>query len=188
LTENETKGMRFVNAGIKMFVKQDVQGQNTCPWRIQTDGLNLIEPWVDGNRVIRLNKKDTLKKLLIEMFIKVSGEDWMKLGEISEAVRDMGMGCAILIIESNPDDPDGFTERMVMPIWRGISSVNLMLPKEDRKAYLLRLYNDESPLIDHSNIIYNRKLAAKQQEEERKKAQKPKTAEDGQTSSDDDSS
>ena len=26
-----------------------------------------------------------------------------------------------------------------------------MLPKEERRAMLLRLYNDESPLIDHSN-------------------------------------
>lgn len=25
-----------------------------------------------------------------------------------------------------------------------------MLPKEERRAMLLRLYNDESPLIDHS--------------------------------------
>jgi len=26
-----------------------------------------------------------------------------------------------------------------------------MLPKEERRAMLLRLYNDESPLIDHSH-------------------------------------
>lgn len=29
-------------------------------------------------------------------------------------------------------------------------SLNLMLPKEDRKAMLLRLYNDTTPLMDHS--------------------------------------
>jgi multisite-specific tRNA:(cytosine-C5)-methyltransferase len=109
LTQNEGKGIRFVNAGIKMFVKQDVQGQDACPWRIQTDGLNLIEPWIDGTRVIRLNKKETLRKLLIEMFIKVSGEDYKQLGEISEPIRDLPMGCAILIVESNPEDPEGFT-------------------------------------------------------------------------------
>lgn len=35
-------------------------------------------------------------------------------------------------------------------MWKSMASINLMLPKEDRKAMLLRVYNDDSPLIDHS--------------------------------------
>ena len=35
-------------------------------------------------------------------------------------------------------------------MWRSMASVNLMLPKEERKAMLLRIYNDDTPLIDHS--------------------------------------
>ena len=31
-----------------------------------------------------------------------------------------------------------------------MASVNLMLPKEERKAMLLRIYNDDSDLIDHN--------------------------------------
>ena len=42
------------------------------------------------------------------------------------------------------------SERMVFPIWKGQHSLNLMLPKEDRKAMLLRIYNDETPLTDTS--------------------------------------
>lgn len=42
------------------------------------------------------------------------------------------------------------SERMVLPLWRSLHSLNLMLPKDDRKAMLLRLYNDDSPLMDHS--------------------------------------
>jgi type IV secretory pathway VirB9-like protein len=58
------------------------------------------------------------------------------------------------------------------------------------RAYLLRLYNDETPLIDHSNIIYNKKLAAKQQQEEQEQEQEnarkaEAAAEGGQTSSED---
>lgn len=44
-------------------------------------------------------------------------------------------------------------ERMVLPLWRSLASINLMLPKEERKAMLLRLYNDDSPLIDHSQNV-----------------------------------
>lgn len=39
-------------------------------------------------------------------------------------------------------------ERMVLPLWRSLHSINLMLPKEDRRALLLRLYNDETPLVN----------------------------------------
>jgi NADH dehydrogenase/NADH:ubiquinone oxidoreductase subunit G len=39
---------------------------------------------------------------------------------------------------------------MVLPIWKSLYSLNLMLPKEDRKAMLLRMFNDETPLQDSS--------------------------------------
>lgn len=45
-------------------------------------------------------------------------------------------------------------------MWRSAASVNLMLPKEERKAMLLRLFNDDSELIDHSQIIKGPQPAA----------------------------
>lgn len=42
------------------------------------------------------------------------------------------------------------SERMVLPLWRSLHALNLMLPKEDRRAMLLRLYNEDTPLMDHS--------------------------------------
>lgn len=50
------------------------------------------------------------------------------------------------------------SERMVLPLWRSLHSLNLMLPKEDRKAMLLRLYNDSSPLMDHSKDRFRQKI------------------------------
>ncbi|KAI9811081.1 MAG: hypothetical protein M1827_005663 [Pycnora praestabilis] len=149
LTENEGKGMKFVHSGVKIFVKQDVQKAEVCRWRIQNEGLPILEAWVGEERVVRLYKRETLRKLLIEMFPKVAGGGWEELGEIGERVRDIGMGCCVLRIETSDGD-DGFRERMVLPLWRSLHSLNLMLPKEDRKALLLRLYNDSTPLMDHS--------------------------------------
>ena len=37
---------------------------------------------------------------------------------------------------------------MVFPLWKSLHSLNLMMPKEDRKALLLRLFNDETPLVN----------------------------------------
>lgn len=39
-------------------------------------------------------------------------------------------------------------ERMVLPLWRSLHSVNLMLPKEERRAMLLRIYNEDSNLVN----------------------------------------
>lgn len=39
-----------------------------------------------------------------------------------------------------------FSEKMVLPLWRSLHSLNLMLPKEERRAMLLRLFNDSTPL------------------------------------------
>ncbi|KAL8796752.1 MAG: hypothetical protein Q9182_007306, partial [Xanthomendoza sp. 2 TL-2023] len=149
LTLNEGTGVRFVHCGVKMFVKQDVQKENTCRWRIQTDGLPVVEAWVGEERVVRLWKKSTLKALLVEMFPKVTGDGWKELGEIGERVRGIDLGCCVLRVEKGEGE-DAFSERLVLPLWRSLHSLNLMLPKEDRKAMLLRLYNDIIPLQDHS--------------------------------------
>ena len=150
LTTNEGRGMKFVHAGVKMFMKQDSQGQDICRWRIQTEGLPIIEGWVGDGRVVTLNKKPTLRKLLIEMFPKISGEGWKELGEIGEQVRDIGMGCCVLRVEESAGE-DGFEEPLTLPLWRSLHSLNLMLPKEDRKAMLLRIFNEDTELVNHSD-------------------------------------
>ncbi|CAD0115408.1 unnamed protein product [Aureobasidium uvarum] len=149
LTKNEGRGMKFVHSGVKMFVKQDAQGQDICRWRLQSEGLPIVEGWAGENRIIHCHKQQTLRKLLIEMFPRVNHEHWKELGEIGEKARDIGMGCCILRVEPSEHE-DGFKERLTLPLWRSISSLNLMLPKEERRAMLLRLFKDESPLIDHS--------------------------------------
>lgn len=153
LTENEGKGLKLVHCGVKMFVKQDVQKAGVCKWRIQSEGLPILEGWVGEERVVRLWSRKTLRILLLEMFPKVDGDGWKDLGEIGERVRDVGMGCCVLRVEPSEGE-DGFQETLVLPLWRSLHSLNLMLPKEDRKAMLLRLYNDDSPLMDHSKDRY----------------------------------
>ncbi|RMY79583.1 hypothetical protein D0864_09046 [Hortaea werneckii] len=152
---SEGKGLKFVHAGVKMFMKQDAQGQDICRWRIQTEGLPIVEGWVGEGRVVHLHRRSTLRKLLVEMFPKVGGtegsEGWRELGEIGEQVRDVGMGCCVLRVEARPEDKeDGFEEQLTLPLWRSMHSLNLMLPKEERRAMLLRIYNEDVELVNHS--------------------------------------
>lgn len=99
LTANASSGIKFVHCGVKMFVKQDVQSAEVCRWRIQSEGLPVLEAWVGEKRVVRLWSRSTLRALLVEMFPKVDGKGWKGLGEIGERVRDVGMGCCVLRIE-----------------------------------------------------------------------------------------
>ena len=150
LTENEGKGIKFIHGGVKMFMKQDVQGEGVCRWRIQSEGMPILEGYVGEERVVRLYKKSTLRTLLVEMFPKVTDGGWKNLGEIGERVRDIGMGCCVLRIEPS-DDEDGLKERVVLPLWRSLHSLNLMLAKEDRTAMLLRIFNENVPLVNNAH-------------------------------------
>ncbi|KAF2674724.1 S-adenosyl-L-methionine-dependent methyltransferase [Microthyrium microscopicum] len=164
LVMNEGKGMKFVQAGVKMFMRQDAQHRDICRWRVQSEGVPIFEPWVGEDRIVRLYKREELRKLLLEMFIKATGPSYAELGEVGERLKEMPMGCCILRVEPT-DAEDGFDERFVFPVWRSVGSINLMLPKEDRKAMLLRLFNDNSPLIDN-NPQKNKEKAAKEEEAE----------------------
>ncbi|KAG9231318.1 hypothetical protein BJ875DRAFT_487126 [Amylocarpus encephaloides] len=158
LTHNEGKGIKFIHGGVRMFMKQDVQGEGVCKWRIQSEGMPILEGYVGEDRVVRLYKRETLRKLLKEMFPKIADYCWKNLGEIGERVNNIGMGCCVLRVEPS-DDEDGFSERMVLPLWRSLHSLNLMLAKEDRSAMLLRLFNDTEPLINNSNTSKQGALA-----------------------------
>ena len=108
LTANASSGIKFVHCGVKMFVKQDVQSAEVCRWRIQSEGLPVLEAWVGEERVVRLWKKSTLRMLLVEMFPKVAEDGWIALGEIGQRVRDVGMGCCVLRVEKGEDGEGSF--------------------------------------------------------------------------------
>lgn len=56
-----------------------------------------------------------------------------------------------------------YRERMVFPLWRSAFSVNLMLPKEERRAVLLRLFDDDTPLVNSTQKQEAAKAKAKEE-------------------------
>lgn len=177
LTANEGRSTKFVHGGVKMFMKQDAPSAEVCRWRIQSEGIPILQGYVGQERVVVLRNKETLRRLLIEMFPRIGDGEWQKLDEIGERVRDVGMGCLVLRIEPDGSDED-FSERMVLPLWKSFHSLNLMLPKEDRSAMLLRIYNDTTPLVN-SILKRDQKAAAeaKAEGENGAKAEPEATAE-----------
>lgn len=147
LSSNEGRSVKFVHGGVKMFMKQDAPSSEVCRWRIQSEGMPILQGYVGPERVVVLRNKETLRRLLVEMFPRINDEEWKKLNEVGERVRDTGMGCLVLRVEPDGSDKE-FSERMALPLWKSFHSLNLMLPKEDRAAMLLRVYNDTTPLVN----------------------------------------
>ncbi|RVD87260.1 uncharacterized protein DFL_001502 [Arthrobotrys flagrans] len=135
LSENEGRGIRFVHCGVKMFNRQEVQDPEACQWRIQNEGLGLVEAWVGEKRVVHLKQKETLRYLMKELFPRV--ED---VTEIRERVEGVGGGCCVLRVNIEEDKDE--LGALVLPLWKSKFTLNLMLPKEERRALLLRLFND----------------------------------------------
>ena len=107
LSSNEGQGLKIVHCGVRMFVKQAAQREETVRWRIQAEGLRLIEPWLGPARSVVLTEKGTFYKLLVEMFPKIGEGGWKSLGEIGERARDIPMGCSILSVEPSEGE-NGF--------------------------------------------------------------------------------
>lgn len=134
LTYNEGKNIKFVHCGVKAFFKQDVQELDVCPWRIQNEGLPIIEGWIGEDRIVRAKKRITIRGLLKEMFPKVNaeGHEGDVIAEIEQRVRGLSMGCCILKVGLGEGEEE-FDQKMVLPLWRSRFSCNLMLPKDERR-------------------------------------------------------
>lgn len=147
LTANGGKNVKFVHCGVKAFMKQDVQEVGVCEWRIQSEGLSILEGWIGESRVVRAKKQATVHGLMKELFPKINREGRGEvIGEIEDRVREMPMGCCVLKVDKGEGE-DEFSERMVFPLWRSRFSCNMMLPKEERK-YLAR-----PPLMLHALML-----------------------------------
>jgi len=94
LQSNEGRGVKFVHCGVKAFMKQDVQSPEVCPWRIQSEGLSIVAPWIGPERVVHATKKETVHTLLRELFPKVGGrikEEGESKGDNAVEIKGEGL-------------------------------------------------------------------------------------------------
>jgi multisite-specific tRNA:(cytosine-C5)-methyltransferase len=171
---NKDRGMKFVHCGVVMFVAHKIKDKDYthAPWRLQSEGIRIIEPWA-SKRIVNCTSKDTLRRLIIEMFPKLPKEGEHGLGEVGDQLQVMDIGCCFVRVEKDEDQDIPF--RMVLPLWRHPGSANLMVDKDDRKAMLLRLFNEkDTEIINH----VAEKAKADQQKLDDEAAAEAKEAED----------
>jgi multisite-specific tRNA:(cytosine-C5)-methyltransferase len=132
-----------------MFVAHKIKDKDYthAPWRLQSEGIRIVEPWA-SKRIVSCTSKQTLHQLIREMFPKLNREGEHGLGEVGDQLQPMDIGCCFVRIEK--DEAQEIPFRMVLPLWRHPGSANLMVDKDDRKAMLLRLFNEkDTEIINH---------------------------------------
>jgi multisite-specific tRNA:(cytosine-C5)-methyltransferase len=162
---NKDRGMKFIHCGVVMFVAHKIKDMDRtqAPWRLQNEGIRILEPWA-SKRIVKLDSKETLHQLIGEMFPKLPHEGDTGLGEVGDQLQKMDVGCCFVRIEK--DEEKGIPFRMVLPLWRHPGSANLMVDKDDRKAMLLRLFNEKNvEIINHVADKAKREQEAKDAEE-----------------------
>ncbi|KAF2853291.1 S-adenosyl-L-methionine-dependent methyltransferase [Plenodomus tracheiphilus IPT5] len=149
ISTNKDRGMKFIHCGVVMFVAHKIKDKDYthAPWRLQNEGIRILEPWA-SKRIVNCTSKATLHQLLCEMFPKLPKEGDTGLGEVGDQLQKMDIGCAFVRVEANVEE--GIPYRMVLPMWRHPGSANLMVDKDERKAMLLRLFNErDTEIINH---------------------------------------
>ncbi|KAK9462365.1 S-adenosyl-L-methionine-dependent methyltransferase [Lipomyces oligophaga] len=133
---NETK-LKLIHTGIKLFAFQKPSSEGTCAWRVQSEGLSILYRHISHelpkSRVI----KSDLKTL--ELLCRVSFPKFEELPDTSmiAQLEPISEGCTFLEIAASDEK-----NNLVVPLWRGKRSVNLMLPKKDTDELLLRVFKN----------------------------------------------
>ncbi len=131
---NEGK-LKFVHAAIKAFTSQKNEG--SCNWRVQSESVSLIYPFVSNERKLigSLPLLLQLCQITFPKFDDLKGID----NDFSKNIENVPQGCAFLKIPR-----DGKLDDLVLPLWKGKSSVNMMLPKKDTEELLHRIFKIEN--------------------------------------------
>lgn len=168
INANKERGMKFIHCGVVMFVAHKIKDATYmhAPWRLQSEGISILEPWA-SKRIVNCTSKATLKSLITEMFPKLPKEGEHGLGEVGDQLQGMDIGCCFVRVEK--DDSQEIPFRMVLPLWRHPGSANLMVDKDDRKAMLLRLWGEkDTEIINHVADKAKREAEEEQAEEDAK--------------------
>jgi len=143
IIELNREKLKMIYSGVKLFVYQrdDIE----CAFRIHSEAIPSIKHYVNHNRIVDVDL-DFLKLLLIEPFptfetLLANNIDQKMIDQIEKFVT----GCAMVCISRDSENK----ESILLPIWKGIKSINIMVSKEDAHELLYRVFGIETQAKDN---------------------------------------
>lgn len=133
--------LQTVNTGVRLFVRQSSPIENGSPFRLTSEGMPILDAVMSDKRRIIVDM-NVLKVLLVEAFPTL--EEFPE--KLREKVRAMESGCCIARVDdsqqdvTNEEDKIKFTAPLVLPVWKGKNSLNVLLNKKDKRALCQRIF------------------------------------------------
>lgn len=128
--------LQTVNTGVRLFVRQSTPLiEKGCPFRLTSEGLPLLDTVMTDKRRITVNM-DALKTLLVEAFpiMEQFPED------VRKQVEAIEMGCCIVHVNKAEEKESQMTVPIVLPVWKGKNSLNVLLNKKDKRSLAQRIF------------------------------------------------
>ncbi|GAA5836828.1 hypothetical protein JCM9279_007672 [Rhodotorula babjevae] len=139
LLSNAYSRMRLISCGVKLFTRQDSNGQYACKWRLNAEGLDVVRPYLSDKRVIKVGA-ETLKQVMGAVSVKF--EDLTEAG-VKERIEATEPGSAVLHVQGAKGSDTEKEEDLFLAFWVSKTSCNLMVEKLEKSALSLRLYAED---------------------------------------------
>ncbi|ORX99070.1 S-adenosyl-L-methionine-dependent methyltransferase [Basidiobolus meristosporus CBS 931.73] len=119
--------LRVVNTGVKVFIR-NVTKEGVFPFRIHSEGLTMMFPFLSETRVIDITSNDI--KILME-------QQNPKFEHFSEGpqqrLKEVQSGCYICRYDPKKEGTSSILNTVLFPVWRANVSVNILLNKKEQE-------------------------------------------------------
>ncbi|CAO1637495.1 unnamed protein product [Parajaminaea phylloscopi] len=133
--------LRVLNAGVRAFARQDSNkaGEIDCRWRLISDGLGPVRPFLSEDVVLPAQLSD-LAYVLSHFYPFFES---LPEGDFKRKIESVKVGSYVMEIRPSKHEEFEVKDTLYMTVWRAATSVNLMLDKADRTAISMRLFGKD---------------------------------------------
>lgn len=127
LSRNPT--IRLLNAGTRLFVRQpDPKSEAECLWRVHSDGLNLIDPFLGDKRIVDASVDDIWELLKV-------GAQFPLIRSLKPTLRDriskMTTGGFVIRVDPSTSEITEMNVPFSMPMWKSPHAVKYIFLRSE---------------------------------------------------------
>ncbi|KAI8330569.1 S-adenosyl-L-methionine-dependent methyltransferase [Chlamydoabsidia padenii] len=135
LASPRIKRLHIVNTGVRLFSRQGSLADTTqCAFRISSEGAALIQPYLQPHRSVSI-ELDDLETLLVRAFPRFESFSTKTRAQL----ESLATGGILFVVDVSKANLPADT-KMLLSVWRGKTSVNVLLNKHDKKSLCQRLF------------------------------------------------
>ncbi|CAA7019820.1 unnamed protein product [Microthlaspi erraticum] len=138
--------LKIASVGLKMFERQTAKEGSTCTFRISSEGLPVILPYI--TKQVLYTPMADFKHLLQYKSIKFPDFVNQKLGQ---KVIDLVLGCCVVILSDGEEAVKVDASTIAISCWRGKNSLGVMVTSDDCQELLQRL-TEKTPKSEDGSV------------------------------------